>query len=373
MSGVTNVVDSTLSVSLVKTSPSVAYATTPFWCEITQCLWYCDMFGKEVVCFSDKDETSEKMGFPQQVAFAIPTAFTTVNSTQLFVGLEDKVVEVDWNTKTIVREVLCLPPNTRIVSGKCSPLGTLFVSVVDATKTGLPGHLFSIREDEGGWKIHKLFGGFWNETFYQIPLGMAWMSKHEFYMVDSAYSTISRYFISKDRHGSTGTFELFNFWKEAYYVKKESTLKILSSADNLKYKLEGLTIDHDMMLWVCVSGAGCVLRIDPSSGKELQRIYMDIPNPTALVFGKFDLKILFLRFEVSNLFSKYAGVGGRWRALAYNSHQIYFPLPNLYRRTETEKALCNLTCRRPHKNRARSVGMLIFKHYCLFAVGSCAC
>jgi gluconolactonase len=278
--------ETVLSVASIVTSPSMAYASTPFWCQVTQSLWYSDLYGKQVIRFFTVTESYDKMEFDQQVAFVIPTAFTTTKSTVLFVGLEDKIVEVDWQTKSIVREVFKFAENERLVSGKCSPMGTLFVSVVDATKSGDPGHLYGLREGPDGWKLTKLFGALWNEVFFQIPFGMAWYSKNEFFMVDSAFSTISKYYITGDHYDEPGALDFLNVWNDSYYVKKINTMKILSMADNLKYKLEGMTIDREKKLWVCITGAGCVLRIDPVTGQEVQRIFMPVPNPTGIVFGK---------------------------------------------------------------------------------------
>jgi sugar lactone lactonase YvrE len=51
--------------------------------------------------------------------------------------------------------------------------------------------------------------------------------------------------------------------------------------------LDGMTIDDQGNLWVVVSGGGCVLCVDPTSGLEVDRVEVPTSKPTACAFGTF--------------------------------------------------------------------------------------
>jgi sugar lactone lactonase YvrE len=48
---------------------------------------------------------------------------------------------------------------------------------------------------------------------------------------------------------------------------------------------DGMSIDAEGKLWVCLWGGHCVSRWDPNDGKLLQRIELPAPNVTSCVFG----------------------------------------------------------------------------------------
>ena len=57
---------------------------------------------------------------------------------------------------------------------------------------------------------------------------------------------------------------------------------------------DGMTIDNEGMLWVAFCHGGCVVRFDPSSGKEIQKVELPCVETTACAFGGPQLDRLFV-------------------------------------------------------------------------------
>lgn len=57
---------------------------------------------------------------------------------------------------------------------------------------------------------------------------------------------------------------------------------------------DGMAADEEGFLWVAMWGGGCVLRLEPTSGREVDRIRVPTPLTTSVAFGGDDLSDLFV-------------------------------------------------------------------------------
>jgi gluconolactonase len=192
-------------------------------------------------------------------------------------------LEVDFKSKTVTRVIMKLPNTDRIINGKCSPSGSLFICCVDATRTGRPGRLYRMKLINNEFHLTYVLRRFLVEEYFQIPNGSAWVADDDLFVIDSAFNTINRYKV----FGLDGDDAYDFFSGGSLYVSKISSIKVISQVlASRNYHIEGLTMDADKMLWVTIAGAGCVLRVDPNTGQEIQRLFIPADNPCGCVFGK---------------------------------------------------------------------------------------
>ena len=108
--------------------------------------------------------------------------------------------------------------------------------------------------------------------------GICWnASKTEMYYIDTPTQKIITYEFD-DETGNLGDSQVaVNF----------AQLKEEGSPD-------GMTIDHEGMLWVAMCHGGSILRLDPQSGKLLQKVELPCIETTACAFGGKNLDRLFI-------------------------------------------------------------------------------
>lgn len=116
------------TISSVNT-PSTVLGGSPHWCSLTESLIYIDTLGKKIFQLLPKTRTCECMVMEQCVGFAIPTSDSSPGNLFLFVGLEDRIVEVSVKDKKILRILVAIPEGTitpgRFSDAKCSQDGIL--------------------------------------------------------------------------------------------------------------------------------------------------------------------------------------------------------------------------------------------------------
>ena len=77
---------------------------------------------------------------------------------------------------------------------------------------------------------------------------------------------------------------------------------------------DGMTVDAQGMLWVGMWGGGAVVRYDPESGRQLEKITIPAPFVTTMVFGGQDMDEMFVNTAKLNTdLNKYPDAGGVFR------------------------------------------------------------
>ena len=135
-------------IERIENAPLAVLGESPFYDKKRNVLVYCDITGKRVFVYNISSDTSSEMEFEQAVGFVIPTA--EVKYLSLIVGLENKVVKVNFDTKTIVSDVVSVPEkyingNCRFNDASCSLLGEIYCGYMNVDwRKGKRGFLFKL-------------------------------------------------------------------------------------------------------------------------------------------------------------------------------------------------------------------------------------
>ena len=277
--------------------PTAHMPDSPFWCSQRGCLIYVCCGLKTVYVFTPSKETDcsdsttdsestvdsgdylDVMTMDQLVGFAIPTTSCS-NKTDLLllVGLEDRVVEVNFTEKTVIRTIAIVRESVvgmRFTNGKCSPDGTLIAVYNHHWSDGCTKGKVYVLNDFG-----ELTTILHPESLLK-PQGSAWYLNKIYYLVDGRGNKIYRFNVM-DSDGSK-------------VLTEKSTVFELSETDvSRHYRMCGMDIDSEGHLWVAVSGASCLIRIDADRGMELSRLSLPCKYPTSCVFGGASLRDLYI-------------------------------------------------------------------------------
>lgn len=120
------------------------------WCNVGECLIYVDTDGKQVFAYYPGEQTTISMSFQESVGFAVPTSLSREDKLVLFVGLEQKILEVNLSENRILRTVATVPmefyqKGMRFSCAKSSPDGVLYAGYMHRDwVSGFKGYLFKV-------------------------------------------------------------------------------------------------------------------------------------------------------------------------------------------------------------------------------------
>nr|XP_034829408.1 uncharacterized protein LOC117986645 [Maniola hyperantus] len=268
-----------MSAKVEKITDQLLLGEGPHWDDRQQALFFVDIRNCSIHKYhlATKQHTKTKLG--GRVGFIVPVEGTT---DQFLVGLERTFTIVQWDggegsPATVVRELGTVDANvvplTRINDGKADPRGRIFAGTMGYE--GLLGNIKPIngslyRLDGGG--VTKLCGGI------GISNGLAFdLQRKAFYYTDTIELNIRRY----DYDVDTG--EISNP-KHIFDLKK----------NNIDAYPDGSTIDTDGNLWIALFKGDGVIKIDPTTGKLLQKVNIPAHQVTSVTFGGPNFDILFV-------------------------------------------------------------------------------
>jgi sugar lactone lactonase YvrE len=275
----------TLSISSI-TAPPTILGNSPIWCGVTNTFLYVDTVGKAVLRYNPTTQKTDIMKFDQYTGFVVPTAATTSDELIVFVGLEDRILEVNFTYKNIIRVIYTvtgeLAVQGRFACAKCSEKGILYTIYTQMTSDGPLERLFRLNLIDSRDINLQLVHGPKSMFIYD------WKEKHGTIGLCFFHNTL--YLIeSKDRKSKIIAFTLRNDDLLGYDVQLVNERIILSQVDTdlkLGHLFDGLTVDNSGKLWVTISGAGCIIRVDPDNGKIMNTIHIPVFKPTSCIFGK---------------------------------------------------------------------------------------
>jgi sugar lactone lactonase YvrE len=190
------------------------------------------------------------------IGFAIPTMQSCGDSCLfLLVGLDDRIIEVNFTEKKTLRTIASLKDvhteGFRFFTGSCSPDGTLFAVYAgprqpahDCSSTG-KGRIYTLNMFS---ELTPILRG----EILTSPCGGAWFGSDTYFVVDGGTNRIYRYFL-REKDG----IKLLTDRKQVFKLANEDVEK--------GHSLGGLTIDMEGRLWVALSGAGSIIRVDVES------------------------------------------------------------------------------------------------------------
>ena len=300
---------------LTGSAPSIL-GESPHYCNITNQIIYVDINGKRIIVYDPKTNSSSSMQMSQMVAFAIPTNETRKrkDGTMLYlvVGLEDRIVEVNFTDKIIMRTISEIPSTIlnqkdsdsiflRFNDGKASPDGELYAGYMHIKwREGNGGYLFRLDNQNGHLKTLI------SPTDLGLPNGLAFTTINDkscVYFIDSQRNTINLYEVFHDH--KTNEPDLFGVNTAEICCNDGSAnvheFKFVSTVYNLEAEyinkngmLDGMTLDSDGKIWVAVPGCSCILRIDPLTNKVIYKLMLPVIKPTACTFGGSELESLYI-------------------------------------------------------------------------------
>ncbi|XP_046563959.1 regucalcin-like isoform X2 [Haliotis rubra] len=229
----------------------------PHWDDVTQTLLYVDMYNGEVHRYDPVTGEEDVLGLNGVLGFVVPRS-----KGGLVVGLGQAFAAVDWETKTVTKLAETDPgtQNHRLNDGKCDPRGRVWGGTMEDDFKLNEGSLYCL--DTDGSVSRK-------QDKVTISNGLAWSPDNKtMYYIDTSPRQVYAYDFDIESGGISNRRVVGNF----------NDLPELSSKDVLGP--DGMTIDTEGNLWVACFGGGCVAKIDPNTGKLLQKV--DIPNATRI-------------------------------------------------------------------------------------------
>ena len=230
-------------------------------------LFYVDIEGHCLICLNPETQKEEFWEIGERIGTVVPT-----QTDNLLCAGDSGIYRFDpsSNQKTNLADPEANKrPENRFNDGKCDPSGRFWAGTISTVKKVGDANLYQL--DTSGNLTLKV-SGVTNSN------GICWnASKTEMYYIDTPTQKIITYEFD-DETGNLGDSQVaVNF----------AQLKEKGSPD-------GMTIDHEGMLWVAMCHGGSILRLDPQSGKLLQKVELPCIETTACAFGGKNLDRLFI-------------------------------------------------------------------------------
>jgi sugar lactone lactonase YvrE len=167
---------------------------------------------------------------------------------------------------TLIAEVGPADDDVRFNDCRCDPQGRLWAGTMSRTRRSGAGALYRLAPGE---TIAKVLDG------TTISNGLGWSPEgRTMYFVDSPTQRID----ALDFDGATGT------------VSGRRTFAEVDPADGLP---DGLVVDADGFVWLCLFGGGAIRRYAPD-GTLASHVPLPVTNPTCPAFGGPDLRTLYV-------------------------------------------------------------------------------
>lgn len=225
-------------------------------------LVYVDIEKHEVIAYDPTDGSEQTWPVGERVGTVVPRqkGGFVIAGDRGFSFLDDETGELE-----AIGDPEPDKENNRFNDGKCSPDGYFFAGTISLVKQTGDADLYRLSPS---LEITKAYGPVTNSN------GLAWAANGQVvYYVDTPNKNV----LAFDYEGG----ELTN----PREVVKTCTYE--SSPD-------GMTIDAEGKLWIAFCHGACVIRFDPETGEELQKIDLPCLETTACAFGGEDLTDLYV-------------------------------------------------------------------------------
>lgn len=234
----------------------------PFWDELTGELLRVDIARGRIHAWcpaSDQVATREVAG---EVSAVLPRA----EAAGWLVAAGHELLLLDGEDERVVAVVERDEPDTRFNDCKCDPQGRLWAGTMSRTRTAGAGALYRLH---AGGEIERVIAA------ATISNGLGWSPDGErMYYVDSTTQRVD----VLDFDGASGA------------VANRRPFVAVDPRDGLP---DGLAVDAEGGVWLCLFGGGAVHRYGPDGALEAA-IRLPVTNPTSPVFGGADLRTLYV-------------------------------------------------------------------------------
>ena len=238
----------------------------PIWWD--NFLFYVDIAGNKLLRL--KPETGEESIW--DVGERIGTIVPCKNDDEVIYAGDTGYVR--FNLKTGIKAALADPEasmrgKNRFNDGKCDPAGRFWAGTISMIKDTGSANLYCLDTDGS---LSLKVSGVTNSN------GICWNADAtKMFYIDTPTRNIRAY--DYDLESSTIS---------------NARVVVDTAAHGYNSSPDGMTIDADGMLWVAFCHGACVVRFDPQTDKELQRVDLPCIETTACAFGGENLDRLFV-------------------------------------------------------------------------------
>ena len=243
----------------------------PLWDTDRKVLWWIDILKRLVQCYNPADGSNQTWDIGQ-----MPGTLVRAQDSRLVVAAEKGFLYfVPESGRT---EVITDPepkhPEHRFNDGKCDPAGRLWAGTMPISEEGATGAMYCLHPDGHAEQM---------ATDYAIPNGIAWNADATaMYHIDSPTRRIDAW----DYDRATGA--ICNR-RPIYHVTQENAFP------------DGMATDVEGKLWLALWGGWGVVRLDPETGDELERLDLPVSQVSACAFGGENLDELYITSARKNL------------------------------------------------------------------------
>lgn len=231
-------------------------------------LLYVDIEGHSIIRFYPDTGTEQITDVGERIGTVVPTA----DDSQVIYAGDNGIVRLDLKSgqKTSLADPEPeLRGTNRFNDGKCDPAGRFWGGTISTIKDTGTANLYCL--DTDGSLSSRI-------TEVTNSNGICWsLDASTMYYIDTPTKQVRAY----DYVAESGEI---------------SSARVVIDTDALGYcsSPDGMTIDSEGMLWIAFCHGGCVVRMDPASGTELQRVDLPCIETTACAFGGAHLDRLFV-------------------------------------------------------------------------------
>ncbi len=234
----------------------------PFWDEDTRELLRVDIARGRIHAWSPATDSVTTRAIAGEVSAVLPRA----GAPGWLVAAGHRVLLLEGDGQTTLAEVEGDRPENRFNDCKCDPQGRLWAGTMSKQRT--PGTAALYRLATGG-ELERVIAG------TTISNGLGWSPDGErMYFVDS----------------TTQRIDVLDFDGAGGEVAGRRPLVEIDPRDGLP---DGLAVDAEGGIWVCLFGGGALRRYSPD-GRLDATIRLPVTNPTSPVFGGPDLRTLYV-------------------------------------------------------------------------------
>lgn len=234
------------------------------WNYRTGQLYWVDITGKLLNIYTPRLDINRELYTGQMIGTVVPA-----ESGMVLVALEQGFYFLDPETGT--KQFIVIPEEepdgNRFNDGKCDPAGRFWAGTMNTQSIKGKGSLYRLDPDS---TVHRMLGN------VSISNGIAWSLDHSvMYYIDTPTQEVMAF----DFDNSTG--EIRN------------GRQVIQIPESMGHP-DGMTIDNEGNLWICLWGGAAVGCWNPETGKLLRKIDVPAKNVTSCAFGDADLGTLYI-------------------------------------------------------------------------------
>jgi sugar lactone lactonase YvrE len=234
------------------------------WNYRTSQLYWVDITGKLLNIYTPRLDINRELYTGQLIGTVVPA-----ESGKVLLALEHGFYFLDpeTGTKHFIIHPEEEPDDNRFNDGKCDPAGRFWAGTMNTQALPGKGSLYRLDPDTA---IHRMVEN------VSISNGIAWSLDHtRMYYIDTPTQSVVGY----DFDNSTG--EIRN------------GRRVIEIPENMGHP-DGMTIDSEGNLWICLWGGAAVGCWNPGTGELVRKIDVPVKNVTSCAFGDSDLGTLYI-------------------------------------------------------------------------------